>query len=245
MEQEERIDKYLKGELTQNEKDQFDDLLKNDPAFRSDVTLLKDLKVVSGIEDREELRKSMKTFETKIDTKENKVISLFGKYKKILVAASILLLVAIGSITFLRPFALDTNKLYASNFEPYKNVVTPIIRGENTEENEVMAFASYESENYKLAAAQFETLFETTKRPYFLLYQANALMAIDDAKKAIPLLEQHIKLNDQLAERGKWYLALAYLKEKRKKESIAILKEIIQKGVFKKGSATQLLKVLD
>ncbi|MFD2563930.1 tetratricopeptide repeat protein [Aquimarina rubra] len=243
MEREELIDKYLQSELTSSEKDQFDSLLENDATFRDEVELFKNLKVVTGTEDRDKLRKSMADFEAKIAANETKVIPLFN-YKKLLVAASILLVVAIGGITFLNPFGVDTNQLYADNFEPYKNVVTPIVRGENDKDDEVIAFTSYESKDYNLAADQFETLYETTKRPYFLLYQANSLLASDKVKEAIPLLEKHITLQDELSERSKWYLSLAYLKENRKDEAIVLLEEILEKGTFKKGDVERLLKQL-
>ncbi|WP_299258382.1 hypothetical protein [uncultured Aquimarina sp.] len=243
MEREELIDKHLQSELTPAEKDQFNSLLENDASFRKDVELHKNLKVVSGTEDRDQLRKSMAAFEAKIVANETKVIPLFN-YKKLLVAASILLIIGIGGITFLNPFAIDTNELYADNFEPYKNVVTPIVRGENDENEEVIAFTSYESKEYELATDQFAKLYETTKRPYFLLYQANSLLASDNVNEAIPLLEQHVSLNDQLSERGKWYLSLAYLKENRKKDAIAILEEMAEKGSFKKSDVEQLLNQL-
>ncbi|WP_299432916.1 hypothetical protein [uncultured Aquimarina sp.] len=243
MEREELIDKYLQSALTPSERDQFNSLLESDTTFKNDVELLKNLKVITGTEDRDQLRKSMAGFEAKITAKETKVVPLFN-YKKLLVAASILLIVAIGGITVFNPFTVDTNALYADNFEPYKNVVTPIVRGENNDNEEVIAFTSYESKDYELATDQFGKLYETTKRPYFLLYQANSLLASNKVKEAIPLLEKHITLNDELSERGKWYLSLAYLKEDRKKEAILLLEEIVEKGSFKKGAAEKLLQQL-
>ncbi|AXT57680.1 hypothetical protein J8L88_21600 [Aquimarina sp. MMG015] len=243
MEREELIDKYLQSELTPVEKDQFDNLLENDTTFRKDVEFLKDLNLVAGVEDRDGLRNSLAGFEAKIEAKETKVIPLFN-YKKLLVAASILLVVAIGGITFLKPFGVDTNQLYAENFEPYKNVVTPIVRGDEATNEETIAFTSYESKNYELAAEQFGNLFKTTKSAYFLLYQANSLLASNKTQEAIPLLEQHISLGDQLSERGKWYLSLAYLKENRKKEAINLLEEMSKTGSFKKSDVDKLLSQL-
>jgi len=243
MEREELIDKYLHSELTPTEQEEFDQLLEQDHTFKEDVALLKDLKMASGAEDRAQLRKSMAGFEAKITAKETKVISLFN-YKKLLVAASIVFVIAAGSIALLNPFGVDTEALYAKNFEPYKNVVTPIIRGENKDSEEITAFMSYEGKAYEAAANQFGELYKKTKKPYFLLYQGNALLAQNKTQEAIPILKQHIESKDELLERGKWYLALAYLKENRKKEAVALLEAIIQLGKFKKGAATQLLTKL-
>ena len=128
MEREELIDKYLHSQLTAEEQNQFDELLANDISFKEDVDLLSNLKNVAGAEDRDDLRKQMANFEAKIAANDTKVIPLFS-YKKLLVAASILLLVAFSVISVLDPFGVNTEKLYAANFEPYKNVVTPIVRG--------------------------------------------------------------------------------------------------------------------
>ncbi len=244
MEQEELIDKFLLGTLTPEERDQFNDLQENNISFRNDITLIKDLKIVSGAEDRDNLRESIANFESKISAKETKIIPLID-YKKWIIAASILIIASISGILVFNPFATNTAKLYAENFEPYKNVVSPIVRGGNNDSEETIAFTSYEQKNYEVAADQFESLFSVSKRPYYLLYQANALLAANRAKEAIPILEKHITLKGQLSERGRWYLALAYLKENKKEEAIVTLKEIIHNGIFKKGAATQLLKELN
>ncbi|GAA4111553.1 hypothetical protein GCM10022393_09350 [Aquimarina addita] len=243
MEHEELIDKYLQGTLSEIEKEQFDSLLENSSIFSKNVALIENLKVVAGTEDRVALRKQMAVFESKIDN-EPTVFSLLA-YKKYIVAASIILLAVIAGLTFFNPFAANTDQLYASNFEPYKNVVTPIVRGDNEDSDEFKAFTLYENKNYKDAAVQFEALFTVTQRSYLLLYQANALLADNQIKKAIPLLEKHLSYNDELSERGRWYLALAYIKEKRNEEAIILLNEIVQNGSFKKGSAEILLKKLN
>lgn len=243
MEREELIDKYLHSELTPAEKEQFDDLLTSDISFKEDLDLLSNLKNVAGAEDRDDLRKQMASFEAKIAANDTKVVPLFN-YKKLLVAASILLIVSIGVISLLDPFGVNTNDLYASNFEPYKNVVTPIVRGTADDNEEITAFSSYENKEYLVSAEQFGKLYETTKKPYFLLYQANALLAIDQTKEAIPLLEQHIELKDELVERGKWYLSLAYLKEDKKDQAILILEDLSANGTFKKGDVQKLLDQL-
>ncbi len=244
MEREELIDKFIRGTLTQDEKTQFDELHESDLSFKEEVAILTDLAVISGVEDREQLRQHINDFESKITSKETKVIPLFLN-KKWLIAASIVLIAVIGGITLLNPPAIDTTALYAANFEPYKNVVTPIIRGETDENEEVTAFTLYEAKEYTKAADQFGHLFTTTKKPYLLLYQANALLAVDQSKEAITILEQHIELNDQLVERSRWYLALAYLKENRKEEATFILNEIVRRGAFKQSDAKKLLEKLN
>jgi len=204
------------------------------------LSFAKDLRIISGAKDRNELRKNLNDLEAKIATEDTQSTALFS-LKKILIATSILLVIAIGSFLIFNPFSVNTQSVYADNFEPYKNVVTPIVRGEHENSEESTAFMSYKNKDYELAAEQFEKLYENTKRPYFLLYQANSLLALNNTEKAIPLLEKHIGFNDQLSERGKWYLSLAYLKENRKKDAIELLEDLVHTGNFKKATAEQLL----
>ncbi|MBQ4818834.1 hypothetical protein [Aquimarina sp. MMG016] len=244
MEREELIDKFLQGTLAPEEKDNFNRLLDTDPDFKNDFEIIKDLNTVSGSLDREDLKKVMNDFETKIANNNTKIVSLYN-YKKLLVAASIVLIVAIGAFSIFNPFVTNPESLYAENFEPYRNVVTPIVRGENSDNAEIIAFTSYESKNFETAASQLGELFSSTNKPHFLLYQANSLMALDKTEEAIPLLEKHIEFNDQLVLRSKWYLALAYLKKDQKAKSVILLKDIVKAGSFKQSSAEALLKKLD
>ncbi len=245
MEREELIDRYIQGMLTTSEKEDFDSLVATDADFREEVEIIKNLHLVAGAEDRENLKKTMAHFEAKIADKETPVVALFT-YKKFLIAASIALFIGIGIYSLLTPFGSDTNELYAAHFEPYRNVVTPIVRGENDRDKEVIAFIAYENKEYTTAANQFARLYEETQKSYFLLYQANALLAADKAQVAIPILEQHLKLNDSFKEKSMWYLALAHLKSNNTNASIDLLKELaVKKAAFKKEEAAVLLKELE
>lgn len=243
MERETLLDKYVQGTLSPSEQKEFDTLLKEDPDFKTEIELIENIAVISGVEDRSALRKTLQEFESKIETNTSQVIPLIP-YKKWLVAASIILIALIGGIAVFNPFDVNTDTLYASNFEPYKNVVTPIIRGESEESEEIEAFTAYESGDYPLAVTKFEQVYQKTQKSYLLLYQANALLASNRTADAIPLLEKHVTLNDRLSDRGKWYLALAYIKNKQQENAIPILENIVEKKTFKSSDAAKLLKDL-
>ncbi len=243
MKREELIDKYIQGAVTSSEKEDFDHFFTTDVDFKNDVKVIKNLSIVLGAQDRKDLKKVLLNFETKIAAHKTKAIPLFKK-KKFFIITSIILLIIIGCYLILSPSA-NPDVLYVDNFEIYPNITTPIIRGENDRNKEVMAFMAYEEKHYTIASNQFAALYNDTQKSYFLLYQANCLLAINQIETAIPLLEQQIALNDAFKEKSMWYLALAYLKNKNKIKAIAILEKITTDNSFKKEEATVLIKKLN
>ncbi len=241
MEPNKLIDKYIQGRLTPEEVKQFNTLFEEDPSVEEKIVFLENLSIVTGASDRQQLRAQFSVFETKATNTTN---TSFPTYKKYGILISIILLIGFGAISFFDPFTVDTQKLYNSYFSPYKNVVTPIIREESTNKEEIAAFKHYKNQEYHIAAHKFDSLYQQTQKSYLLLYQANALLAVKDSDCAIPLLEQHITLKDQLSDRSKWYLALAYLKEDRRAESVFLLQELLRRGTFKQKDATTLLRKL-
>ena len=245
MEKEHLIDKYIQGTLNEDERLVLEKLKLDDPDIQKEIDLLSDLKIVTELEDRTDLKNLLKDTETKLTQGETKVIPLFRKSKFWIAAASIVIIAAIGITSLLSPFSPSVDELYAENFEPYKNVVNPSVRSEGNIDAEKQAFITYENKKYSEALKQFKALYEETSKSYFLLYQANCLMALNNMQQAIPLLEKHSNEDTPLAIRSKWYLSLAYLKEGNKEKAKELLTEVISEGGFKSTAATRLLQKLD
>lgn len=245
MKKEYLIDKYIRGTITDEEKPLLETLITKDPDIQNEINFLSDLKVVAKIEDRDNLKKLLTETEEKLKHSDAKAIPFIKKPQLWIVAASVLLITGIGITTLINPFATSTDQLYADNFEPYKNVVTPSVRSEDIIDLEKKAFLDYESGYYKKASTQFAELYKEKPKSYFLLYQANCLMALNAINQAIPLLEKQINDDSPLAVRGKWYLSLAYLKEGNKKKAKILLIEVISEGSFKTTAATRLLQELN
>ena len=245
MEKEHLIDKYVQGTISEDERLVLEKLKLEDPDIQKEIDLLSDLKIVTELEDKTDLKNLLKETEAKLKQGETKVIPLFKKAKFWIAAASIVIVVAIGITSLLNPFSPSLDELYAENFEPYKNVVNPSVRSDEDIDAEKQAFISYENGNYSEALTQFKALYEGTSKSYFLLYQANCFMALSNTKQAIPLLEKHSTEDTPLAIRSKWYLSLAYLKEGNKEKARELLTEVISEGGFKTTAATRLLQKLD
>ena len=233
------VHKYFQQTLTDQERVELEMLLENDPEFKATFELEKDLHVVLVETGKEDLKQQFDDFEQREYQEPETSSPTFLRYA--IAACVIIGLSVYGSKFFIS--TTNTDDLFAQNFEAYRNIVQPIERGDGLETLEQEAFFKYETKDYKDAIDGFEAEFSKTQKPYYLFYAANAYLALGDAKKAIPLLEKHQTFNDDFYEKSRWYLALAYIKEKDKK-SIPILEEMSKSERYRYKEAKSLLKAI-
>ncbi|MEE9363492.1 MAG: CDC27 family protein [Cellulophaga sp.] len=241
MKYEKLLEKYIQNRLTSEEKLVFNELLKNDEDFRREVLLHTDIKKAVTYEDDIKFKGLVSNLENKSKNRDLK-----RSYGKWLIAASIALLLGLSYFININN-KVTGNELFASYFVPYRNVIAPLERGSETiqQSEQFLAFMAYEKGEYKNAIALFTKLYTTTKEPYYLFYKANALLKLERANEAIPLLLKHLKTKDTLTDRTNWYLALAYLKIKENQKAKEILNVVISKGAYKNKEAKLLLKKIE
>ncbi len=233
------IEKYIQNCLSSQEELEFNTLLKTDANFKKEVGFHTNLKKVVKHEDATNFRNFIVGLEdrTKNTTSKKSFLKWFA-------AASIVVLFGLSYLLIPKQ-NVSTNALFASYFEPYRNVIAPIVRGENQQDDKTLAFIAYEKGEYQTAIVLFSKLYASTKEPYYLFYKANALLKLERAKEAIPLLLHHLKTKDTLTEKTNWYLALAYLKIKEKKKAKDLLKRVITTNSYHNKEAKELLKKMD
>ena len=232
------IHKYFHQTLTDQESVELQKLLENDPEFKATFELEKDLHAALVDTGKEDLKQQFFDFENQDVAPEQE--TPFPSFLKYAIAACIIIGLGVyGSKFFID--TTNTDDLFAQNFEAYRNIVQPIERGEGLDTPEEETFFKYESKNYKDAIEGFEAEFSKTQNPYYLFYSANAYLALGDAKQAIPLLEKHQTFTDDFYEKSRWYLALAYLKDKNKDKSIPLLEAISRSDGYHHKEAKALL----
>ncbi len=249
MNREDLIQAYIHGRLDTKMQAEFDELYKNDDGFREEVLFYKDLNVAFSSLNQKEIKAKLREFEKELDPDETSNVyekpeKLKNKSLKKWIAAACLVIVVGLSLTliFEKPGA---DEIYFAHFEPYPNIVSPITRGESEEDLLQQTFLAYKNGAYEKSAAGFKSLFESTQKSYFLLYEANSYLANDDPEKAIPLLEKQISFGDEFTEKSKWYLALAYLKTGKPDKSKKLFSEIIQAKSYKAEEAKEIIDKLD
>lgn len=122
MNKEDLIEKYFTDTLSNEERILFDKLLQNDQEFKEEFIFQKELKQSIVHQQRETIKKTLQGFEDNLNRK--KVIPL----KYWLAAASVVLVLSLGYFAFSKYSASQPEKLFASNFTPYENVVHPTVR---------------------------------------------------------------------------------------------------------------------
>lgn len=237
MNREKLIQAYVLNKLGKEEKEEFDQLYEGDQDFRKEVEFHQDMAAAFSEMERKRIKAKLRKFEEELKSPKQK------NYTPWLVAASVLIIVGIGLMNLFNKEE-NSNQLYMAYFEPYENVVQPITRGQSIENLKTTVFIAYEKQEYTQASEGFQQLYETTNESYYLLYEANALMADNQLEKAISILEKHVALEDEFVEKSRWYLALAYLKMEKIPQAKQLLQEIEHKNSYKAKDARAILKEL-
>lgn len=239
--QEDLIEKYIQNRLSPTEEVLVHKLLQNDINFERELTFHANLKKAIEKEDEDNFRNLISELESKanIESKPPR-----RSYIKWLVAASIILLLGLSYFSTFNQKA-STNDLFASYFEPYRNVIQPLERGNEQQDQKSLAFLAYEKGDYEEAINLFTALYSTTKEPYYLFYKANALLKLEKANEALPLLLEHLKTNDTLKAKTTWYLALAYLKLNDRPNARITLEKVITDAKYKTTEAQKLLSAFN
>jgi predicted Zn-dependent protease len=230
------IQKYLQGTLNEAEEQLFQEYLEKDPSFADSIPFYDGLNYAFAKADYEQTKTQLQSF-----YKEERQ-SLWRKWS---IAASVLVLMGLGSLWFLNTIN-STETLYAHYFEPYKNVVQPIVRGEVEKNTKVLAFMAYDDGDYTKAIGYMNTLLEDKPEAILALYKANAQLQTDQTEAAIVTLESHIEKTDTIYAEAQWYLALSYLKLDNKAAAKSHLSTLLQtNSSFKNKDAKRLLKSLE
>lgn len=233
------INNYFSRSLTQNERQEIRHLLKTDPEFKERFEFEKDVRSALISEKKEKLRSTFRN----VEKNQPKAESNNSNLTKYLIAASIAILLGfLGFNYFNAP--ITNEKLFAQNFEPYRNIIEPVTRANGTKTEKQKAFEDYENGAYKIAIASFEKLYESTGETYYLFYIANAEMAEKNTTAAIKTLETHQRYKDEFSEKSQWYLALAYLSNNETEKAKTLLKTILENETYNYKKARELLKNL-
>ena len=210
------FENYLKNELTEIEKKAFELKLKSDVDFKQEFEIYKALNnslssKFSNEKDEQALRSTLTNLgnqfikEPKSSKKKTKVISLFN-YKKLMVAASIALL--IGFFIF-----KNENPTY-SDFANHSNLEFTV-RGDNNKTIKT-AETAFNTQNYTTAFAQLTVLEKEFPNDIEIqLYKAICLLELDKFSQADVIFEKISTGDSAFSTKATWYKALSLLKQEK------------------------------
>ncbi len=137
-------------------------------------------------------------------------------------------------------------ELFAAWFQPYRDdSLEPLVRGDGDATPEEHFYELYWKGQYRQALAAFDNLEPESKNKGDVRFlKANALLAVGNAREAIPLLESPGRTRFQ-AE-AEWLLALAYLKSGQRDKALAQLNMVAANASSpRREAAQQVLKAMN
>ncbi|CAL2091200.1 conserved hypothetical protein [Tenacibaculum sp. 190524A05c] len=257
------IENFLRNELSDQERTSFLERIKSDPDFKEQYLLEKQLheslneedwSFVNTIDSKEAdeyeaLFKSEEIQNLKEVIKNASTNSKGDRSKVIRLLTGIAAAVVIGIFALrpiLSPSVLDTNTLYAS-YADFNNLPSFAERSsEDINENLVTAEKLFKEKNYEKAAFTFNTILDSDKSlSGAYIYAALAESELGNFDKAIEVLNE-LESSDLIdSEKAYWYKSLVYIKANQVEQAKKELKSIIEKSLFNKGKAQELLKELE
>lgn len=257
------IENYLKGLLSENEKESFLKRLDNDNEFNEQFKLeaqlfenlndsdwsfvekntpkVKLYKALLEDDDIQTLKSTIAGVNSDFNNKPNRTNRTFFYY---LAAASLLVFLAIQFFFNQNHSNKDLYYEYASLNELPSFVTRNTVDSLGIEL--VRAEKLFETKNYKAALAVFEPILESTKTDVNLyIYTGMAQTELGDNKNAELTFNRLINSELSNAQVGHWYKALLYLKQDKIKATKVLLHHIVSKSLYNHEKAKALLAQLE
>ncbi|MBT2159627.1 tetratricopeptide repeat protein [Zobellia barbeyronii] len=236
---------YFSNQLTVQEEQQFNELMKTDMDFKKQFDFENNLKQVIRDKESDNLKAKLIGFEKEINDVPVKTIPRTN-YRKWAMAASVALLIGLGWLGYNNFSGTDYNALYNDNFQDYPNTVYAITRGAETDSSfERAAYVAYETNDNTKAIELFTELKETYDSENVSFYLAQSYLKNNQLGEAISLFNEVVEERGEFAPQALWYLSLSYIKDKQKQNAIESLKLLIADARYKKTEAESLLDELE
>jgi tetratricopeptide (TPR) repeat protein len=217
--------------MSPEERQEFEELLKDDESFRNKFEEHKSVFNAFKINEAKKIKAKLKAHETQESTKK-RFIS-----KPVIYSIAATFIVLIGMSVYFNFFQQD---LYKQYFEPYPNVYQPVVRGDAEESTK--AFMYYENKKYTEAQNSFKSLLEKEDNPNVRFYYALSFLNQNQPKQAIDELKKLKNIKFEFQAEVYWYLALSEIKLEKFDSAKSNLRDLTSKHPkFKKDKVESLL----
>lgn len=235
----ENIERYLNGELEEDDLWEFRKALETDPQLRSDTRALKELKKVMSQTKKLEIMEKMLT----MHQNEQKKKRFFGLPAYGAAAASFLVMAAIGGGLFYLQSSNMHEKLFDQYYATESGAFGLRSGNANIDQPVMQGLQFYELGNYEAAVELFN---KTPDNLLGTLYRGLSYIEMEEFDSAIKDFKQIIDQKGNLfIDQAQWYLALTYIKTKDVSEAKILLTSIASdRGVYK-TKAQKLLNELE
>ncbi|PPK84783.1 hypothetical protein CLV84_3947 [Neolewinella xylanilytica] len=227
--QQDRIDAYLSGQLTDPER--FEREMRTDPQLQSEMEATRMALDAIHISETNRLKRRLQKLENEAVNRQEppqaKVVSINRKRNRsrYSYAAAATVLIVVAAYFLLRPAAQNDAVLAMAAFEPYDNIAFTITKGATAGEDRATAYIAYERAAFDEAEAAFRSLSSPSAPDRF--YLAQSLLAQQKFAEAAPLFEELAGLDDfNLSQESEYYAALSRLGLGQRERAEATLQRI-------------------
>lgn len=251
MELERKIETYLSGEMTDQELAAFQELLDNDPELQKEVQSYREVDAYLGLNDwpqksnnldQKEYAVAWQSLQARkvpevIDQVLNKQPRSSFSFWPLMAAASVILIIGLGWF-FWQP-SPTYQELFLAYYDPTE-LPSYTERGTETE-NQVARL--YQQGDYDRLIIQMEETDEP--KAELMLYYGVALLATNREEEAIDVFKEFVQSPLLDAQKGYWYMGLAYLKNGEEDLAIGAFRKLIASGSkYKQEETRKLIKAL-
>jgi TolA-binding protein len=214
----ELIEAYLEGNLSEEEKVDFEVRLLVDKELEEEFELYK--KIVGSFKDiqSENIRKQLQAIDEELDNRNNSSTNKFYWWAGI---AAVLL-----GVLFIHNLYFPSNN-FNKDFIPAEAGL-PVLMSTNSNLEFDNAMSQFKYGNYNLASKEFSiALKKNPTNDTTLYFLSISFLQNGDYKESIKILNELMKQpNSKYYEKGEFYLALSYWAEKRNKEALFLFNKI-------------------
>ncbi len=254
------IERFLKGELSEDEKEQMETRMVSDPEFSEKVALERQLFKTFDEEDWSDIEnpdKEVEAYAELFGAQESKTIksaiaSSAATYKRgktktlrkpvwLYAAAATIILVL--SFYFLWPAGIAPEELYHTYLD--KTELPSLVTRGDSAPDQMKAQAYFENQKYREAVQLFADLIENGgQNGAFYIYLSLAQAELGEFSEALATLDKLIQSDLLDSEKGYWYKSLVYLKADQPQDAKSLLELIIEKNYYQQLLAESLLDEL-
>lgn len=242
----ELIEKYLNGELTKAEHQEFERRLETDADFAREVLMHINIDKALSEVDVIELRKKMTDINGELKLHRKFRHELFSaKWQYLAVAASITLIVTFGA-KYINNGPVSNETLISKYYTPYE--AEGISRSAQSQTEKLLsdALVSYSNKDYESAVNKFLAYFQldytNIQAHFYYAISCFETNRISEAKKSFQLVIDH--QNNLYVEQAKWYLGLCYLKTFETNQALAVFTEIVNEDSTYSEKAKEIIRKL-
>lgn len=230
------IEKYLDYDLSREEQNLFKHKLNSSPAFVELFDLAKSTIENLQLEHAEGIKKEI--YSIYKNSKEERLKKIKTRNRLLFAASTILILMFV--FFGYKEYDQRYENLYLSYYELYP--ATPNPRG--TTSSVKTGMDHYRNQNY-LAALRLFSSDSVYEQEQLALYKGNCYLRLNQEKMAIESFKVGMNSEDEIIKNySKWYLALAYIKNKQPSKAKEELLKILNRNKLFSEEAKSLLKQL-